>query len=235
MLNIIKQHISGFVSLAYPEFCSACGTNLYQTEKAICGLCRNSLPKTNFHFHPDNLATKLFWGKALIRSAASYYYYRKGSEVKSLIHQLKYKDQKDVGEIVGKWYAQELKESSLFADVDTIMPVPLHPDKFKKRGYNQSEQIAVGMIQEFNARYDNQSLTRKYFTETQTRKKVFDRHENVDDVFVYESNLEKPHHILIVDDVITTGSTLIACINAIRAKLGTDVDISVATIAIAGK
>ena len=232
LLNTLKRYAEGFVSIAYPEYCSACGGTVFRNEESVCGLCRNSLPKTNFHKFSDNPASKLFWGKCLIRSAAAYYYYKKSTDVQAMIHQMKYKGQKEVGNVVGNWYGQELGDSVLFQDVDLIIPVPLHPDKLKRRGYNQAENIGSGIAKALNVELDAKSLIRKTFTETQTKKRMFARSENVEDVFVYQPTLQASKHILMVDDVLTTGATLSACINSIRTVTGDDVTISVAALAI---
>lgn len=232
-LNIFKRHLEGIISIAYPEYCSACGRTLLRKEISVCEICRNTLPKTNYHKYPDNPASKLFWGKCLIKSAAAYYYFRKSTEVQTMIHQLKYKGNKDVGEVVGNWYGQELIESILFQGVDLIIPVPLHPDKLKRRGYNQAESIGNGVAKAFKVEVDTKSLIRTEYTESQTNKRMFARSENVEDVFLYNPTSQKSKHLLIVDDVLTTGSTLSACINSIRKVTGDEIIISVATLAIA--
>jgi ComF family protein len=152
-----------------------------------------------------------------------------------LIHQLKYKGEKEVGEIVGQWYGEELKESALFQDVDLILPVPLHEDKLRKRGFNQSEWFGRGLSRSMNVVLDNSSLERTRFTETQTRRSVFDRYQNVEEVFRFRKPDHSFRHLLVVDDVLTTGSTLVECVQSIRKEIGEEVLISVATIAIAKK
>ncbi|MBX7182600.1 MAG: ComF family protein [Bacteroidia bacterium] len=233
MLHIIKRQLDGLLSLAYPDYCSACGEALLQHERNVCGICRNNLPKTHFHTYSDNPASKLFWGKVLIRTAASYYYFQKGDKVQKLIHQLKYKGEKEIGETVGIWYGEELKESTMFQDLDLIIPVPLHPEKLVRRGYNQAEWFGRGLSKSLNVELDCRSLERIKFTETQTRRSMFDRYQNIEDVFSFRRMEESRRHILIVDDVLTTGSTLISCIDSIRKEHGSELSISVATMAIA--
>lgn len=233
MLHFFKRNFDGLLSLAYPEYCSACGNSLFQHERNVCGICRNTLPKTHFHTYADNPASKLFWGKVLIRTASSYYYFQKGDNVQRLIHQLKYKGEKEIGETIGTWYGEELKNSSMYQDLDAIIPVPLHPEKLARRGYNQSEWFAKGLSSSLNLEIDCRSLERVINTETQTRKSMFDRYQNIDEVFHFRRMVEPRRHILIVDDVLTTGSTLISCINSIRKEYGPELSISVATIAIA--
>jgi ComF family protein len=235
MVNLFQNLFTGFIAIAYPEYCSACNRTLFAKEKWVCGICQNSLPKTNFHNYRGNPAEKLFWGKAKIRSAMAYYFFRKGGGVQEMMHQFKYKGKKEIGEVVGRWYAEELAPYAQLADVDIILSVPLHPDKLLKRGYNQAEHFALGMASVFQKPVDTQSLTRTKFTNTQTRKRIFDRHTNVDDVFSYKPINNNARHILLVDDVLTTGSTLTSCINAIHLASDTEVEISVAAMAIAHK
>jgi len=224
--------LKAFLSLIFPKICSACGNGLYDTEDCICTLCQYQLPKTDFHLNPDNPIIKLFWGRADIFSASSCYKFSKGSKVQHLIHQLKYRGQKEIGKTIGKFYGSELKESALFNSVNTIMPVPLHPKKLRKRGYNQSDSFAEGLAESMKVESDLKNLVRTIATETQTKKSRFARFKNVDSIFAIK-NSEKLEgkHILLVDDVVTTGSTLEACANKLLEIQGTKV--SVVTIACA--
>src|SRR5688572_7975230 len=130
--------LKDFLSLIFPKVCCACGKALYSSEECICMLCHYHLPKTNYHLDPDNPIVKLFWGRSDIHSASSCYKFSKGGKIQHLIHQLKYCGQKEIARTVGKFYGSELKEAELFKPVNMIIPVPLHPKKLKKRGYNQS-------------------------------------------------------------------------------------------------
>ena len=221
-----------FISLIYPRICLSCGNSLYKNEECICTKCLYHLPKTNFHNEKDNPITQIFWGRVKIESAAAYYFFSKGGNVQHLIHQLKYKGHKEIGIYIGKLYGLELKESDLFKNIDVVIPVPLHWKKFKKRGYNQSEQFAKGLSQTMEIDVDSNTLYRKIASETQTKKSRFNRWENVKEIFEIKNvdNL-KGKHILLVDDVITTGSTLESCANALL-KIP-EIKISVAAIACA--
>ena len=222
--------LKDLVRLIFPKVCAACGKSLYDTEDCICTICRHLLPKTEFHLNPDNPVVKLFWGRTNIHSGSSYYKFSKGGKIQHLIHQLKYRGQKEIGRTIGKFFGHELKQSELFNSVNTVIPVPLHPKKLKKRRYNQSDLFAEGLAQTMNAQYDLQNLIRTVATESQTKKSRFARFQNVDSIFeIKDSAKLEGKHILLVDDVVTTGSTLEACANKLLEI--PEVKVSVATIA----
>lgn len=224
--------INDFISLIYPKICAACGKSLFKNEDCICTYCRFHLPKTNYHLTNENPIEKLFWGRINIYSAAAFYTFGKGGKVQQLIHQLKYKGQKDVGITVGKLYGYELKRCEKFKNIDTIIPVPLHPKKKKKRGYNQSEFFAEGLAISLKIPTDFKTLYRAKESSTQTKKSRFSRWENVESIFqLKDKERLKGKHILLVDDVITTGATLEACAQALQQI--PDVKLSIATIAYA--
>lgn len=215
----------------YPTICAACERPLISGEECLCTFCRFSLPRTNFHLESINPVIKHFWGKVPVEAATSYYYFSKGESVQRMIHKLKYKDRKDVGVFVGEMMGADLR-SSRFSGADLIVPVPLHEKKLKIRGYNQSDCIAEGMASKLGAVFEPAIIYRKAETETQTRKHRFERYSNVENVFeVNRDLLPADKHILLVDDVITTGSTLISCTEALLKVPGTKV--SIASIACA--
>ncbi len=224
--------LNDFISLIFPQVCVACGKSLYKNEQSICTYCVYHLPKTNFHLDNENPIAKIFWGRINIHSASAMYGFNKGGKVQHLIHQLKYKGQKEVGVAVGKIYGHELKQHENFKTVDTIIPVPLHPKKQKKRGYNQSESFAEGLAESMKVDADFNTLFRAYESETQTRKSRFSRWKNVETIFhLKDPGKFKGKHILLVDDVITTGATLEACAQTLQRI--PDIKISIATIAYA--
>ncbi|MCX6250286.1 MAG: phosphoribosyltransferase family protein [Bacteroidetes bacterium] len=224
--------VEDFISLIFPNNCAACGNNLFEHEEVICSLCEFHLPQTNYHMDYDNPVAVLFWGRARIKSAAAYYHFNKGNKVQHLVHLLKYKGRCDVGIFLGKQYGQYLKNAPLFRSAQVIVPVPLHRKKLLKRGYNQSEQFALGLGISMNLPLDSISLKRTHASQTQTRKSRFNRWENVSGIFeISDRQRLKDKHILLVDDVITTGSTLEACIVALQSIPG--IQVSVAAIATA--
>lgn len=216
-----------FFNLIFPKLCAACGNTLLKQEHIICTSCQFNLPKTNFHLHQDNDICRVFWGRIQIEMAAAFYKFSKKSKVQHLLHQLKYKGNKEVGELVGELYGYELKKAPLFEGIDVIIPVPLHPKKKKIRGYNQSEWIAKGLSKTMDIELDTTSVYRKVHTQTQTKKARYDRWENVDSIFgINHPEKLKNKKVLIVDDVITTGATIEACATDLKA-LGCKVYVAV--------
>lgn len=174
----------------------------------------------------------MFWGRVNIHSASAFYFFEKGGKVQNLMHQLKYRGKKEIGTLVGNWYGAELKNSELFNSVNLVVPVPLHPKKMKKRGYNQSESFAEGIAKAMEIQMDSTNFIRNIETETQTKKARYNRWQNVETVFEVKSpTIFENKHILLVDDVVTTGATLEACAQKLLSIGGTK--ISIATIAYA--
>jgi ComF family protein len=218
------------LDLFYPNLCLACDRKLYEHEDVLCDFCKVQLPKTGFHLQEQNPIEKLFYGRCNLYAGAAYYKYIKGGKVQNLIHNFKYRSFTIIGTYVGEVYGRELMKSPRFADVDYIVPIPLHPKKLKKRGYNQSEVFGQGLVESMNAELDADNLYRRKHTASQTKKSRWERYKNVNEIF----DLKDPDkyigkHILLVDDVITTGSTMEACINVINNVK--DVKISVAAMA----
>ncbi len=210
--------INDFFNLLFPRLCCSCNLTLLKHENIICTNCIVTLPKTNFHLDKENPVNKVFWGRVQIEMAASFYVFSKESRVQNLLHHLKYKGVKDIGSVVGKLYGFDLKESDFFKDLDFIVPVPLHKNKLKKRGYNQSEWIAKGLSESMNIPLRLDVLYRKVDSKTQTKKSRYKRWENVGDIFgVLDGNFNNKS-ILLVDDVLTTGATIEACAQVLSEK-----------------
>ena len=224
--------LNDFISLFYPQICMACGKSLYKNEYCICTYCIYHLPKTDHLQVEENPFVKLFWGRINIHSAAAYYNFTKGGKIQHLIHQLKYHGQKEIGLTLGKLYGKSLQNAPLFNSVDTIIPIPLHKKKLQKRGYNQSEFFAQGISTVLQVSMDAKNVYRSLESDTQTKKSRFNRWKNVESIFsVKEPSKLQGKHILLVDDVVTTGSTLEACAQVLLQIPKTKV--SIVTIAYA--
>ncbi|MDB5014619.1 MAG: putative amidophosphoribosyltransferase [Daejeonella sp.] len=225
-------YFSDFFGLFFPELCSACGKNLFKNESTICISCIYNLPHTDFHNDHENKVAKQLWGRFPFKQATSFLYFQKGGLVQKAMHQLKYNYSPQTGFRLGELYAHQLKGSESWIQPDLIVPVPLHPRKLKERGYNQSELIANGMGSVLNVDVNVRTLVRSVNTKTQTKKGRFARFENLDGAFVIKNQETfQGKHVLLVDDVVTTGATLEACSLALLKV--PNLQISVATIAFA--
>lgn len=198
--------------LFFPNLCLLCGEPLVEGEEQICLRCLSDLPRTGFGYADRNRVAGLFFGKVNITYATAFLHYEKGSHVQHLIHTLKYRDNKKAGFLLGRLAALAYLESGLFDEIDLLLPVPLHPQRLRRRGYNQAEWIARGINSVTHLPIDTTSLRRDKKTDTQTRRHVYQRWENVQDIFALSPLASLTgKHILLIDDVITTGSTLGAC------------------------
>jgi ComF family protein len=229
---MLKQLILDFSSLIYPNLCIGCGRGLVTGESYICYKCLVGMPRTHFHLVTGNPLEQIFWGRVQIEKATSWFFFQKGSHYQNLLHHLKYKRLRGIGVELGRNFGSELKVVNYFSEVDLIVPVPLHPKKEKQRGYNQSLAIAEGLSGQLEIPVENNILFRQFYSQSQTRKGRFERWENVNDLFNLNSeNYFSGKHVLLVDDVVTTGSTLDACAQKILNCNGAKV--SIATLAYA--
>ncbi|MDR2775100.1 MAG: ComF family protein [Tannerella sp.] len=225
--------LNDLADLFYPHLCILCQNPLIENERHICLNCLYNLPETDYHTNKGNPVRALFAGFPQVNEATAFLLFEEGGKAQQLIHLLKYYGNKSLAEFLGRIAAIKLKEYGFFASVDTIIPVPLHPEKEKKRGYNQSGLIANGIASVYECDTDMTTIKRIANTQTQTSKSVYERHVNVEKIFQLtnaEKLLEK--HILLVDDVITTGSTTSACIETLSGIPGIKISIfSLATVA----
>ena len=226
--------INDFLSLIYPRHCEACGNSLFKHEHFICNYCKIRLPKSNFHLQSSNELHYVFAGRIPFILAGSLYIFEKSGKIQKLLHAIKYQNQKELAEFLGKIYAEDLLKDEVLKDVDCIIPIPLHKNKLKQRGFNQSEWFAKGISIGLNIKMDTAAMLRKTETETQTKKKKYERWENVEGIFELTDEAALVNkHVLIVDDVITTGATLEAAWNCLKEVEG--IKISVASLAFAKK
>jgi ComF family protein len=225
------KSLHNLFSLFYPNICVCCEQNLLDQEKLICIECRFDLPFVDNGNYESNLLTQTLEGRVIVESGASFLYYHPVGKVKKLIHQLKYKNNQEVGAFLGNWFGKKLLESDKFNEIDYIIPVPLHQKKLRQRGYNQLTKFGEKLSEIFHIQYIEDVLIRTSTENTQPFKKRIERFKNLETKFSV-SNLDilNSKHILLIDDVVTTGATLEACCKVLlKAK---NVKISIITLAL---
>lgn len=211
-MNFVKKAFQDLIGLLFPDLCCGCGVDIYHGESYICSKCLFTIPYTDYHLYSDNKVAKQFWGRIPFNAAMALLYFKKGGKVQNIIHNLKYKNQQGLGLKLGLMIAEQLKVAPNYTNIDLIIPVPLHKKKKRSRGYNQSELIANGIAAELNIQMNSDTLIRTVTTDTQTKKGRYMRFKNMETVFSIknkENLIDK--HVLLVDDVITTGATIEAC------------------------
>jgi len=224
--------VINLLNLFFPKVCYACTSMLADNEKHICTVCRHNLPLTNFHFEADDTLKKMLYGRLKLEQATALLKFQKKGIVQHLLHNLKYRGHETIGEMLGQWLGNELKTLEEYKSVDLIIPVPVHKRKLRKRGYNQVAKFGVEIAKALNVPYIDHVLVKTSATKTQVFKKRIARWNNFEEVFSVK-NLDEidGKHILLVDDIITTGATIEACANVLlKAK---NIKISIATMAIA--
>jgi ComF family protein len=227
--SVLYKYLRDFSHLVFPFNCYGCNAALDEDELPICKDCLDHFPRTYYWRQQENSVEELFWGKIKFVRACSYLFFTKGGIVQELMHQLKYNSKQEVGHLLGKYFAQDLSPE-WYSDIDVVVPGPLHKDKLKKRGYNQCDSIASSMALGMNKSFQLNAIERVRANESQTRKGRYERWINVNELFtVSQPQYLAGKHVLLVDDVVTTGSTLEACANAILSLPNTSV--SLATIA----
>lgn len=208
----MRDWLRDIVDFFFPRTCRVCGKVLLHNEEYLCMQCMLDMPRTDFAMQPDNAMAQLFYGKIAVERAVAYFYFSKGSDYRRLIHRIKYHGEKECGLYLGKMMVRELVATSIFEGIDYIVPVPLHRNKERKRGYNQSEWIAQGIADETGIPLCTDALVCRTHRESQTRKGVYDRYLATREAFELRPNSElQGSHVLIVDDVVTTGATLLSC------------------------
>lgn len=221
--------VNNLGKLLFPECCLICGRKTLPPEKEICLHCLHKLPRTHNYRQPGNRTETLLAGRFPFHRAAAFCIYSKQGMLQPLIHQLKYRHKKEIGILLGRLFGNDLAGSPFIQPVQIIVPVPLHPDKLKKRTYNQAEAIALGLAQSTSLPLSTGNLVRAIDTPTQTRQTKTQRWENVKDIFkLIHPERYAQKHILLTDDIITTGSTLEACAYALLKCPG--IKISIATL-----
>jgi ComF family protein len=226
----LEELIVSFIKLIFPDLCVVCGGRLIDHNKFLCLSCLENLPKTGYHLRRENRAKCCFEGKIPIERASSYLYYSKGGITQSIVREIKYHKNLKLGKWIGEVIAKEIAPSGFFDGIDIMLPVPLHRSKERKRGYNQSTVIAQGIQSVTAIPIDTGSIIRTKANPTQTTKTFFERWQNTHGIFeLVDAERLKNRHILLIDDVLTSGSTLEAVARAAIMAEGTK--ISVLTIA----
>jgi len=229
-----KEIKDSLLQVVFPHVCDGCGSDLLNIESRLCIRCVASLPETNFEQHTGNPVEKIFWGRIPLVHAAAHFYYTKESLMQRLMHQFKYKGNRDLGLQLGRMMGYSLKSSNRFTSINGLVPLPLFPFKEKKRGYNQATVLCEGMAEILSLPILNNIITRPEHTETQTKKGRIERWRNIEGKFhLINSGLIQNKHLLLVDDVITTGATLESCGNELLTA--ENVKLSVATLCIASR
>ena len=225
--------IDSIIGLLYPSVCAACGNSLFKWENLVCTRCRNLLPKTGYELNEDNPLARMFYGKVRLQAVMACFFFSKEGKVQHLIHELKYKGNKEAGVFLGQEIGKAIQEAPLYQGLDYLVPVPLHPKREKERGYNQSLMIAQGISEVTDIPIGEDLLVRSVNTATQTHKTKDERWENVKDIFdVRHPERLEGKYVLLVDDVLTTGATLEAC--ALKLSAIPKITISCATAACVG-
>ncbi|MEO5564759.1 MAG: phosphoribosyltransferase family protein [Chitinophagaceae bacterium] len=207
----VKELKESFFHLLFPHVCAGCGIDVLSSENTLCLRCIEALPETNFELYQHNPVEKKFWGRLSLHSAAAHYYFSRESLMQQLIHLFKYKGNKEVGLQLGRMMGTSLKQSGRFS-ADALIPLPLFASREKRRGYNQAMVLCEGIAEQLQIPILNDAIMRPLHTETQTHMGRIDRWKNIDGKFILTDPASiAGKHLLLIDDVITTGATLESC------------------------
>jgi ComF family protein len=224
----VKEIKDSLLHLLFPGVCSGCGGDLPNDSTALCFKCIDAMPETNFEMHPTNPAAKKFWGRLPVNHATAQYYFTRESLMQQLMHQFKYRGNKELGLQLGRLMGDSLSRSGQF-DADVLVPLPLFAAKERRRGFNQATILCEGMAECMHIPVLNKVVIRSQHTDTQTQKRRIERWQNMEGKFVLtDAGSISGKHVLLVDDVITTGATLEAC--GIELLKVPDIKLSIATL-----
>lgn len=233
MYKAIKQAqtiVEDFISLIYPRLCLACMQEAPMPREHMCLACQLDLPYTDLHHHQENTFTDRLWGRFPLHTAAAQLLMIKGGLAENIIYNIKYRGAIDLAKSLGRSYGRQLAKSPLYQDIDIIVPVPIHKSKLKTRGYNQSAIYGQGLSKTMKIPMFENAIRKLHKTSSQTRKTRMERLSNVESQYaISQKEKIKGKHVLLVDDVMTTGATLEACALEILKVEGTRV--SVVTVA----
>ena len=218
--------MQNLINVLFPKICLGCNALLLSNENIICTICRHELPLTYHYLNPDNEAMKKFYGKVTVEFCSTFIYFQKKGIVQEMIHNLKYRGHHEIGTLLGEWMAEDLKTLPISKSFDIIIPVPLHKKRLRKRGYNQVTSFGKALSEKLEIPFNENLLHRIIYSKTQVRKSLLGRTDVKENIF--EAIFTEEHHnkhFLLIDDVLTTGSTLEACSRALLKISGTKISI----------
>lgn len=222
----MRNILNDLLNFIFPNLCVVCNLKLLDGEKHICLHCLQHLPTTGYHLQPDNRLEDFFAGRIPFERIAAYTYFVHGGSVQKIVHELKYRRNPDIGHYIGQLCGNSLDGSDFLNPIDILVPVPLHKKREKMRGYNQSLELCKGIAQQTGINIDTASLVRKVNNKSQTKNSRFDRWANVENIFEITDNaVFEDKHVLLVDDIITTGSTIESCAKELLKCKGCKVSI----------
>lgn len=232
MIELLRRIARDVADMLMPRICPVCGKVLAAHERAICTACMIKLPKTRLHEHRFNAMEQLFAGKTPIERATGYFFYERDNKYAQILQSIKYRNKPQIGYLLASQFARELMPQGFFDGIDAVIPIPLHRDKLAKRGYNQSEYIALGIADATGIPMTCAVVASRPH-DTQTRKGIYERYLNTRGIFGVSKPESLEHkHVLVVDDVVTTGATLLSCAETLQEAVH-DIKISLATLAVA--
>lgn len=212
MKPVLPKSFDALLHLFLPHHCAGCGSDIMSRQQVLCLQCIDRLPVTQFHRHANNPVEKIFWGRIPVTNAASFLYFSKDSLLQKLVHQLKYNGHKELGLFIGRKMGEALVQTNRFAGIEALVPLPLYAARERKRGYNQAALLCQGMAEIIRVPVLQNSIRRRMSSDTQTTKNRIERWQNMQGKFeLRQPQTIRGKHILLVDDVITTGATLEAC------------------------
>jgi ComF family protein len=224
----VKEIKESLLHLLFPHVCAGCGSDLVNDNRSLCLKCMDAMPETNFELYPNNPVEKKFWGRLPVNQATAQYYFTRESLMQQLMHQFKYRGNKELGLQLGQLMGDSLYQSGRF-NVDALVPLPLFASKERRRGFNQATILCEGMAERMQIPVLKNAVIRSQHTDTQTKKGRIERWQNMEGKFILsDSDAISDKHILLVDDVITTGASLEAC--GIELLKAPGVTLSIATL-----